>query len=111
MTVISTGDELAGADGAIKPGQTRDINTHSLSAAAEKNGFVVAEKLVLKDDRDAIKNAISKTMDVSDVVIVSGGSSQGDKDYTADIMDELSDVGVVYSWHSGKTGKAYYFGI
>lgn len=105
VTVISTGDELAGADGAIKPGQTRDINTHSLSAAAEKNGFVVVEKLVLKDDRDAIKNAISKAMDVSDVVIVSGGSSQGDKDYTADIMDELSDVGVFTHGIAVKPGK------
>lgn len=105
VTVISTGDELAGVEDAIEKGRTRDINTYSLSAAAEGYGFKVADALVLKDDRDSIKKAISEAMTSSDVVLVSGGSSQGEKDYTADIMDELSHGGLLTHGIAIKPGK------
>ena len=36
ISVISTGDEIVAAGQEMKKGQTRDINTYSLSAAAEK---------------------------------------------------------------------------
>lgn len=105
VTVISTGDELAPVEGRIEKGQTRDINTYSLSAAAERYGFHVVGRAVLKDDREAIKVAIANAMKESDVVLVSGGSSQGEKDYTADIMDELSGGGLLTHGIAVKPGK------
>ena len=105
VTVISTGDELVSVEGKIEKGQTRDINTYSLSAAAEKHGFHVADQFVLRDDRETIKNAISRAMERSDIVLVSGGSSQGEKDYTADIMDELSGGGLLTHGIAIKPGK------
>ena len=105
VTVISTGDELVSVEGKIKKGQTRDINTYSLSAAAEKHGFHVVDQFVLRDDRETIKNAISRAMERSDIVLVSGGSSQGEKDYTADIMDELSGGGLLTHGIAIKPGK------
>lgn len=105
VSVISTGDELIGMEEPAGAGRTRDINTYSLSASAVKYGFEVVSTAVLKDDREQIRAAIKSAMTVSDVVLVSGGSSQGEKDYTADIMDELSDVGVFTHGIAIKPGK------
>ena len=105
MTVISTGDELVDAAHVPEKGQTRDINTYSLSAAGKKCGFEIVGQTVLKDSREAIKQAVERGMRESDIVIVSGGSSQGDKDYTAGIMDELASCGVLTHGIALKPGK------
>lgn len=105
MTVISTGDELVDALHTPERGQTRDINTYSLTAAGKKYGFEILEQKVLKDSRECIKEAIENAMHESDIVIVSGGSSQGDKDYTAGIMDELASCGVLTHGIALKPGK------
>ena len=86
-------------------GQTRDINTYSVSAAGRKYGFELISRKVLKDDRALIYDAVEEAMTVSDVVLVSGGSSQGDKDFTAGIMDELSEPGVLTHGIALKPGK------
>ena len=103
--MISTGDEIVAAGQEMKKGQTRDINTYSLSAAAEKHGFRITEKTAVKDGRESVREAIRKAMSSSDVVLVSGGSSQGEKDFTAEVMDELSDGGVFTHGIAIKPGK------
>ena len=105
ITVISTGDELVGVEDIPEKGQTRDINTYSIAAAGRKYGFEVISGKVLKDDRSLIRDAVEEAMSVSDVVLVSGGSSQGEKDFTAGIMDELADPGVLTHGIALKPGK------
>ncbi len=109
ITVISTGDEIIGPGEPAVAGKTRDINTYSISAAAERGGFEVVDSKVLKDDREKIKEAVRAAMAGSDVVAVSGGSSQGDRDYTAAIMDELTDGGVFTHGLALKPGKPAIF--
>ena len=105
ITVISTGDELVDVEDIPEKGQTRDINTYSVSSAGRKYGFEVISRKVLKDDRALICDAVEEAMTVSDVVLVSGGSSQGDKDFTAGIMDELAEPGVLTHGIALKPGK------
>lgn len=105
ISVISTGDEIIDVDQPLIKGKTRDINTYSVSASAEKDGFDVLRKIVLKDDRDLLKTTIARAMEDSDIVAVSGGSSQGDKDHTAEVMGELSDEGVFTHGIAIKPGK------
>ena len=105
VTVISTGDELVGADEIPEKGQIRDINTYSVSAAAAGLGFEVIDTKVLKDNEKLIEDAIKEAMAKSDLVVVSGGSSQGEKDHTADVMDRLSDPGVFTHGIALKPGK------
>ena len=105
ITVISTGDELVGVEDIPEKGQTRDINTYSIAAAGRKYGFEVISGKVLKDDRSLIRDAVEEAMSVSDVVLVSGGSSQGEKDFTAGIMDELAEPGVLTHGIALQPGK------
>lgn len=105
VTVISTGDELVDAQAIPASGKVRDINTYSLSAAASRQGFEVAGMEVLRDDASLIESAVRKAMETSDLVVMSGGSSQGEKDYTADVMDRLADPGVFTHGIALKPGK------
>lgn len=105
VTVISTGDELVGGEAVPEKGQIRDINTYSVSAAAARLGFEVIGTEVLKDDEALIEATVKDAMAVSDLVVVSGGSSQGEKDHTADVMDRLSDGGVFTHGIALKPGK------
>ncbi len=105
LTVISTGDELVDADELPREGQIRDINTYALEALAEKHGFIVVRTMVLKDEEMLLKESVQEAMKFSDMVIVSGGSSQGIKDVTAKVIDELGTPGVFTHGLALKPGK------
>jgi len=105
LTVISTGDELVSTDELPGPGQVRDINTYALRSLAKKQGFEIVSSCVLKDEEELLRSVVSKAMKNSDIVAVSGGSSQGNKDMTAKILDELSEPGVFVHGISVKPGK------
>lgn len=105
ITIISTGDELVDAKQKPEKGQTRDINTYSVSSISRNHGFEIIDRKVLKDDKEILTAAISKAMAESDVVICSGGSSQGEKDHTADVMDQLSNEGVFTHGIAIRPGK------
>lgn len=105
ITIISTGDELVPAEETPKPGQIRDINTYVLKAMSRKYGFEVMETQVLKDQRPLLEAAVKKAMETSDLVVASGGSSQGEKDHTASVLDQLGDPGVFTHGIALKPGK------
>lgn len=105
LTIISTGDELIPPDKKPEPGQVRDINTYALETLAKKHGFDVTATYVLRDEEETLRSVIAESMKSSDIVAVSGGSSQGKKDMTAKIMDELAKPGVFAHGISVKPGK------
>ena len=105
-TVISTGDELITTDQPLNMGEVYDINTYTLTGKLKQFGIEVIDQVVLKDIRENIKDAFRNGIEKSDITIVSGGSSVGEKDYTADIIDELSEKdGVLIHGLAVKPGK------
>lgn len=105
LTIISTGDELVTLGKVPKLGQVRDINTYALESLAKKSGFDVVATHVLLDDEETLKKVVSDSMQQSDFVVLSGGSSQGKKDMSARILNELADQGVFVHGISIKPGK------
>lgn len=88
FSVISTGDEITDQD-TIQLGQVRDINTHSVSAYLQEKGCIVTSKEIIQDDFNKYKESIVRGFESSDVVITSGGSSVGEKDYTFRILEDI----------------------
>ncbi len=88
FSVISTGDEIVDQE-TIKLGQVRDINTHTVSSFIETKGYKTLNKSIIQDDYDRYKNEIVNGFNNSDVVISSGGSSVGEKDYTFRILEDI----------------------
>ena len=105
VTVISTGDELVGPDQAPGPGQIRDINTYTIASRSGAEGFEVIRALSVKDDRETLAGAVADAKKDSDLVVLSGGSSQGKKDMTAALIDEAADHGVLTHGIAAKPGK------
>lgn len=105
ITIISTGDELVGVDEQPGPGQIRDINTYGIEGLCTGNNIEVIAKKVLKDDEALMEETVREAMEISDIVAVSGGSSQGKKDFTSGVMDRLSQPGVFTHGIALKPGK------
>lgn len=111
VTVISTGDELVEPQTQPLPGQIRDINTYSITARLREEGFVVDSAGRIPDIKEELKAALIKAKEQSDIVIVSGGSSQGKKDATAELIGEICDRGVLTHGLAVKPGKPTITGV
>ena len=111
ITIISTGDELAEVGEEKGRCQVYDINTHALYALAKEQGMTVDKAFSVKDEDEKIEQALKDALLCSDIVVISGGSSQGKKDMTADIIDKIAEPGV---WTHGlalKPGKPTIVGM
>lgn len=105
ITIISTGDELVPAGKPRRPGQIYDINTWGICGICREQGIRVQQSIALEDDEDLLRNTIEEAMKSSDIVCISGGSSQGRKDFTASVIDGLSAPGVFTHGLALKPGK------
>ncbi len=110
ITLLSTGDELVPPFVQPLPGEVRDINSYALKAQAEVCGLKVQNVMVYKDDREVIKEAVVQSLNRSDLVILSGGSSKGKKDATSQIIDEVTDGNTLVRGLALKPGKPSIFG-
>lgn len=103
--ILSTGDELIPPVQSPGPGQVRDINTYAIAALARQSGLRVVQTQLLPDAEDALEAAAAAAMAAADLVLISGGSSQGRQDRTADVIQRLASRGVLTHGLAIKPGK------
>jgi len=87
--VIPTGEELVQRD--PDPGEVIETNGLTVSRLADRWGAVPTYRNVVDDDPNAIRAAIQRDL-AKDVVVTTGGSSVGERDYTPEVVDELGEV-------------------
>ncbi len=104
FAVISTGDEIVDVDAAQKVGQIRDINGYALVALITQLGGDVFQKVIVKDDFDKLQTALKASLEQVDIVLISGGSSVGTRDYTKDVIESVGGKVLVHGI-SIKPGK------
>jgi len=90
--IISTGDELVAPGEGLKPGQIRDVNSDMLKAAVEQHNGIAISKGIVEDNYETLKKACKKMISDVDVLLVSGGTSVGEKDNMPRIMAELGEM-------------------
>jgi len=105
ISIISSGDEIVDPTARPGPGEVRDINTPALEALAVESHYRVVGLQVIKDDERALEEAVREAMGKSDVVALSGGSSQGTKDLTYKVFSRVADPGVFTHGLAVKPGK------
>ena len=105
ISIISIGDELVSPETSPKSGEIRDINSYALKALAERRGFRVVSSCRLPDDEEKLEGRMKEMLPESDVVIISGGSSKGDADKTAAVMEHILKPGIFTHGLSLKPGK------
>ena len=111
VTILSTGDELIPVGQRPGPGQVRDINTWALQAYVQECGMKTVKMAALADDEKLLGESVREALPASDLILISGGSSQGKKDKTNDILDEVSQGGVFTHGLALKPGKPTILGF
>jgi molybdopterin molybdotransferase len=109
VALFSTGDELREPGQALSTGCIYDSNRRSLAAAVQALGAEPLDLGLVPDDPDALRAALAAARDRADVVLTSGGVSQGDADHTRTV---LADLGTVRFWRVAlRPGQPLAFGV
>jgi len=105
IAIISSGDELVSHSALPGAAEIRDINTLALCALARESLFEITVSQALKDDENLLEETIREVMKSCDVVVLSGGSSQGTKDMTEKVFSCVASPGVFTHGLAIKPGK------
>lgn len=90
--IISTGDEIVPVEQTPNGAQVRDVNMHLLASAVNACGGEALSFGIVQDDEASLTAAIEAALPRCDVLLISGGSSAGEKDMTAKIIGNLGEV-------------------
>ncbi|MBQ6067589.1 MAG: molybdopterin molybdotransferase MoeA [Clostridia bacterium] len=90
--ILSTGNEIIAIEKKPLPGQIRDVNSHLLLSLCAVYGCEGTAYGVAPDEKNALLAALREAAAENDAVLLSGGSSAGKADLTAEAIDELGEV-------------------
>jgi molybdopterin molybdotransferase len=107
VLIFTTGDEIRPPGEALPPGKVHDINTYTLGALLDGIGVPWESGGNVPDDPEALVSALERGK-ASDLVLFSGGSSAGDRDWIASVLARAGTV--LFHGISLKPGKPTLFG-
>ena len=110
IAIISTGNELIDISKELEFGKIYDSNSHLISNKLKNMNIDYNFYGIIKDDYNILKSTISKALEECDIIIVSGGVSFGDMDYSKKVFDDLKIKKLCHGVLM-KPGKPFYFGI
>jgi molybdopterin molybdotransferase len=105
VAVISTGDEMVPIDQQPLPGQVRDINAFTLPALVRQAGGVPEFLGLSKDNFEDLREKCRQALDHFDVVLISGGSSVGSRDFSLQVIDSFLGAEILAHGISISPGK------
>ena len=111
VSVISSGDELVDIYEKPALGQIRDVNSYSLSAMLTQMGCEVHRLGIVRDGYDDFLARLTAAVASSQLVLISGGSSVGVKDFTVPAIQSLGEPGILVHGLAVKPGKPTIFAM
>jgi molybdopterin molybdotransferase len=106
--IFSSGDEIVPPGAALAHGQVFDANGPMLQALAATTGAAVEFLGILPDRAEAVREHLADAATRFELVISSGGASQGEEDHFARALAEL---GSRHLWQIAvKPGRPMFFG-
>lgn len=90
--LIPTGDELKEPCTAPGPGEVIASNCEMLAASLETIGIESLIYPIVPDDPVQIQNTIEQAVRECSFVIISGGSSTGNRDHTENVLNEIGSL-------------------
>lgn len=112
VVVISTGDEIVPPDtpSPLPAGVVRDINSYVLDGLIRASGAVIGQKELVCDNLERLIAVCRECLWNHDVVLISGGSSVGTRDYTLEVFQEITDGDILFHGIAIRPGKPTIFG-
>ncbi|MFH1017822.1 MAG: gephyrin-like molybdotransferase Glp [Pseudomonadota bacterium] len=110
VSIIVTGRELVSDPKKLEPGKILDANSILLQAGLRQIACEVRRIKLMGDDPALLRKETHAALEESDVVLISGGVSIGDSDYTREAMRALG-VQEIFWGVRQKPGKPLYAGF
>lgn len=109
IAIVPTGDELVEPDRVPGPGQIRNSNALVLEALALGSDAFPRCSSIAPDEPEALLEALGRGLS-SDVLVITGGVSAGNRDFVPQTLERL---GVTRVFHKVrlKPGKPLWFGV
>jgi molybdopterin molybdotransferase len=106
VAVLSTGDEIVRVSTSIlPPGMIRDINSFTLAAQIQDAGGIVGFRSVVEDRLEALVECCRDAFQAHDMVVLSGGSSVGMRDFTVQIPAAFPEAELLVHGVAIRPGK------
>ena len=104
VAILSTGDEIVQPGEAMRPGLIYDSNGRILADAVTELGGEPLFLGAFRDNVEALQKALATALERADVVLLSGGTSKGEGDLNALVVERL-EPGVIVHGVALKPGK------
>ena len=110
VTILVTGNELQMPGTPLEYGQVYESNSLTIKACLSQLHIKTVEVLQSGDNRLQLHAMLAQALETSDLILMTGGVSVGDYDFT---MDAFESCGVKQVFHKikQKPGKPMLFGI
>lgn len=84
VAIVATGDELVPPARKLQPGQIRDMNAAMLAGLVRQAGGEPRMCGICPDDCERLRDVCAHALQDADVLVLSGGTSVGQRDFTRD---------------------------
>ena len=91
VAVIPSGNEIVHPGDPLEPGKIYDINSYTLSALIQETGGVPRLFPIMKDTLEDVRRTLRDAL-VCDVIVLSGGSSVGERDVMVEAVEGMGEV-------------------
>lgn len=105
VAVFSSGDELVDVEETPGPGRIRDSNRYAIAASLRAMGAQARHYPRLPDDCESFVLALAAALHECDAIVMTGGSSVGERDVAPAAVAALGEPGVVVHGLRVKPGK------
>jgi molybdopterin molybdotransferase len=110
VSMLVSGNELALPGQSLKGSQVYESNSITLNSVLKSSGHQGANVSFIKDDMSETVATMKRALQNADVLLVTGGISVGDYDFTKAAFEEIGVEEVFYKINQ-KPGKPLYFGM
>jgi len=91
VIVMSSGEEITPPGEPLEEGKIYDVNSYTLSALVEENGCEAIFGPRLRDEIDEVIQRLKEALS-ADLVIISGGSSVGERDVMREALSRMGKI-------------------
>ena len=108
VSIITTGDEVVDVTDKVDPVQIRNSNAYTIKALLKQWNILPSSVSHMPDEIGQLLSAITAAKE-NDIIILSGGVSEGDADYVPSVLKESGAVEIFHKV-AIKPGKPFWFG-
>jgi len=108
VAILSTGNEIVEPGRMLAPGQLYDVNRYTLAAVISEHGGLPVPYGTAPDTLAELASTLAACL-AEDLVVVSGGSSVGERDLVSDVVSARGEVR--FHGIAVKPGKPTLFGM